>query len=300
LAARLRRLSIRSSGAAQYRSTLMNHRGRRAFTLIELLVVIAIIGLLIALLLPAVQAARSASRRMLCANNLAQLGLALHNYADSNGSFPPGIITKNNQLADGEATGFTRLLPFLELEATYALYNASTPWDDFANYTAVGRKVTYFLCPENPRSNFTMDLRDIAVEWSCNLPPVVGVTDYAFSKGACAALKLDPTRIPMSVRGVFDVNSGTKLNDITDGLTKTFLMGDAAAGQGSFKVRDLVNIGQPVTNLRTGTQDYVEQSWSAGSLSEASHPYYGGVFAVTAQRATQPDQRLERMTRRAG
>src|SRR5271163_2166570 len=93
--------------------------GRRGFTLIELLVVIAIIAVLIALLLPAVQAAREAARRAQCVNNLKQLGLSLHNYESSNGSFPPSGMSLNLGSTqpfnnDGGYGIFPRLLQYIE------------------------------------------------------------------------------------------------------------------------------------------------------------------------------------------
>src|SRR5210317_1060550 len=96
-----------------------SHRRRKAFTLVELLVVIAIIGILVALLLPAVQAAREAARRMSCSNNLKQLSLACQNYHDSYKCFPPGFIwvygsSETEQTRDGNWSWTALALPFME------------------------------------------------------------------------------------------------------------------------------------------------------------------------------------------
>src|SRR4051812_37397870 len=131
-------------------------RGRPGFTLIELLVVIAIIGVLIALLLPAVQAAREAARRMQCVNNLKQIGLALHNYESSNRVFPPGRI--NTYVAgNGHCWGaYSQLLPYLEQKALFDTMNFSmNPDPDYttttaaANRTAAVTVVDGLLCPSD-------------------------------------------------------------------------------------------------------------------------------------------------------
>ena len=121
---------------------------RRGFTLIELLVVIAIIGVLVALLLPAVQAAREAARRAQCSNNLKQIGIALHGYLTAIGQFPPGRI--NSHIAGrGNCWGaYAQLLPNLEQKPVFDAFNFDLDPDGSpANTTAAGTFINAFICP---------------------------------------------------------------------------------------------------------------------------------------------------------
>ncbi len=189
---------------------------RRAFTLIELLVVIAIIAILIGLLLPAVQKVREAANRMRCANNLKQMGLALHGYHDSHGSFPPGVVADTSDLRNGKRSGLVFLLPYLEQEALYQRYDFRLPWKAPANLAAVQTRVPVFLCPSGPNE----------------VPQDGGVagapTDYAFCKGAQAYLCRSGAIRPGA--GLFDVNSARRIADVLDGTSQTFAMGEAVSG----------------------------------------------------------------------
>jgi prepilin-type N-terminal cleavage/methylation domain-containing protein/prepilin-type processing-associated H-X9-DG protein len=130
---------------------------RRAFTLVELLVVIAIIGVLVALLLPAVQMAREAARRMACQNNLHQQGLALHNHENTHGRFPSGGEgTDFNLSPPGTAfdmhSTFTRLLPYLEQGSAYSQFDLNYAYNDSRapqNQLAAKTRVKAYECPSN-------------------------------------------------------------------------------------------------------------------------------------------------------
>src|SRR5262245_5397422 len=144
-------------------------RIRFGFSLVELLVVIAIIGVLIALLLPAVQKVREAANRMSCTNNLKQIGLAAHNYHDTHGKFPPAVLMPyaqegNDPLTGGAANPFgpnwaVFLLPYMEQEALYLQanprsYPGTRNLQDFASYNLNWRQVRgvtikTYLCPSD-------------------------------------------------------------------------------------------------------------------------------------------------------
>ncbi len=131
---------------------------RRGFTLIELLVVIAIIAILIALLLPAVQMAREAARRVQCVNNMKQIGLALHNYISANETVPPAALdtttTLGTTIVNGGFGPLARLLPQLEQTAIYNAANFSIdvingPTGVWINSTAIHTRISSFLCPSD-------------------------------------------------------------------------------------------------------------------------------------------------------
>jgi len=285
----------------------------RAFTLIELLVVIAIIAVLVAMLLPAVQQAREAARRSQCKNNLKQLGLALHNFHDARGYLPPGMLTELD-IQDSFHTGFTYLLPFLEQDNVHRLYQYDKAWSDTANYTAVAQQVPIFYCPSN-RSGGRIDLAPYVQQWGTAMPPVVGASDYVLCKGANAGLGPNPGLIPPQARGLFNVAQAdfsadggwlptpqfrVRLTDITDGTSSTFAIGEAAGGNPYYLVADLNDPSQAVTEPFVNGPALMDQAWSVASLGDRAHPWYAGLFGVTAQFGLAPDPRDEPMNRRPG
>ena len=190
----------------------MNFSKRRpAFTLVELLVVIAIIGILIGMLLPAVQMVREAARRTSCQNNLKQLGLAALNFESAQMAFPPGVVDDDDDLQDALHTGWVFLLPYLEQGNVADQYDMSSSWKSTANLPLARLTIETLNCPSNP----------IAFEQTGDIEGTK--SDYALSKGPTAAL------FAASPEGMFGINQRVRMGSITDGTSNTFLIGEAVS-----------------------------------------------------------------------
>jgi prepilin-type N-terminal cleavage/methylation domain-containing protein/prepilin-type processing-associated H-X9-DG protein len=202
---------------------LSNPRRPRAdggFTLVELLVVIAIIGILVALLLPAVQAAREAARRMSCSNNLKQIGLALHNYHDTHKRFPPETIwafPKSQGFEPRNYTWIAMILPHLEQGALAAEIDWEVPMlpqtiANDATKRVVAAKIPILRCPSDVGYEQPSETHGLAV------------TNYAGAEGFDIR-----SRRNSPLGGVFTFGSSTKLADIIDGASNTIAVGECDA-----------------------------------------------------------------------
>ncbi|MFN0198042.1 MAG: DUF1559 domain-containing protein [Planctomycetaceae bacterium] len=233
---------------------------RKGFTLIELLVVIGIIGLLVSLMLPAVQQARAAAARTQCQNNLRQIGLALHNYESTHGTFPPSFVRQEdgnpayppvpfaNLRYRSHWTGFHMLLPYVEQQALYNSYDFTKTWissmtdtTDHSSWPLNRTMIPAFMCPSSPHGGGALgdSGADDGTHWMSGAP-----ADYAFSHGADIIRALTGTseefctggllhywsRWPKHTRGAFGYSSDCRLKNIKDGASQTFVMGEKAGG----------------------------------------------------------------------
>jgi prepilin-type N-terminal cleavage/methylation domain-containing protein/prepilin-type processing-associated H-X9-DG protein len=254
-----------------------------AFTLIELLVVIAIIGILVAMLLPAVQAAREAARRMQCKNNLKQIGIALVNYHDVNGKFPPGYRFIADSTTDTMGGLTISILPFIEKESISDKIDVTMPWFMFPPEIARTR-VSVFECPSDIAPNPTV----YPLLGSFNLPlgDTTANSSYGHSVGYDDSICFSRDLGPKPTRpetGVFFVHSQTAIRDIKDGTSNTFAIGEAASG---FPMCHGVNCEGPKLErlaahswIISGTNK--EHYYAAGVL-------YGGSLASTVEPMNKP------------
>jgi prepilin-type N-terminal cleavage/methylation domain-containing protein len=231
-----------------------------AFTLIELLVVIAVIGILIALLLPAVQKVREAANRTQCVNNLKQLGLAMHNYHDVNKSFPVGNTYASPTITGNEGYSWMIfLLPFIEQGNFYSKWSFSVGWNDPANRTLMtGVIIKTYICPSSPLPPLATypDVQKMTVSYT-------GVSGSALDNcegGVYGGL--------VSGGGILFPNSMVRVADVTDGTSNTLMIGEQ-----SDTLHDTT--GKPLFDVTFQTVPYNSQcywGWNMGSTGTGTPP----------------------------
>ena len=200
---------------------MTDRRRKTGFTLVELLVVIAIIGILIALLLPAVQAAREAARRMQCANNLKQLGLAVQLYCDANNVLPPGA-TSGLTHDQSQYSLAVFLLPYFEQSATLKQFDLTKPMTDPQNQLVAATVSASLLCPSFAGS-LAADQYDVGEGIVTNYNGVTGSSKQGHgytrlaSEAVCGTFFDD---------GLFYPESRVRMRDISDGTSNTLAIGE--------------------------------------------------------------------------
>ena len=201
---------------------------RPAFTLVELLVVIAIIAMLVTLLLPAVQSAREAARRTQCKSNLKNVGLALLNYESSNGILPPAVQFDERQAPQSSdlfrPNWVIQVLPFMEEQGVYDAFDFDSYISDPVNRIARGTAIPVLICPSDSNTDipFSGTSSREGDNWARSNYAANGVNERI--DRATNAWK-DSTK-----RGVMGVNQAVKLKQVTDGTSKTLLVGEVRVG----------------------------------------------------------------------
>lgn len=258
-------------------SSHLKARFRRGFTLVELLVVIAIIGILVGLLLPAVQSAREAARRMSCSNNFRQIGLAIHNYHSAHRRLPPqmtGTMVRGNPSSTDHnfmnLSIFVPLLPFMEQPALWdkikypntELVGTETqrtpPWPAMGpatwreDYRPWQVEIPTLRCPSDPganvpsfgRTNYAACLGDSVVAMDCG-PISIDTTTGAFLQTSSMARESRA-----SCRGFFVPHKPQRFRDVLDGLSNTIALGEIRTDLGDRDSRTLASLNNTIANIR--------------------------------------------------
>ena len=223
------RISPGGNAVADFRKACRSRPRTRGFTLIELLVVIAIIGVLIGLLLPAVQKVREAANRMSCQNNQKQIGLALHGFHDTHGVFPAsGWRGSGRGNPMGKRVGWKVLiLPHIEQGNLQNLYSFDRHWWEGPNLAMAHVRIPAFECPSVPARMEALSAPPLEIRPAMTFLKPLGPTDYEAIMGVQTII--DPSFYNTNNnRSVLFRNSTTKLGDIFDGTANTVMVVECA------------------------------------------------------------------------
>ncbi|XZE32106.1 DUF1559 domain-containing protein [Pirellulaceae bacterium SH501] len=269
-------------------------RPRRGFTLVELLVVIAIIGILVGLLLPAVQAAREAARRMACSNNIRQLGLAMHNFESANRRLPPSSVQySNTQTFTSPVTELSQflkvgtnglsgahyakgcflgsILPYLEQQNVLSQgtgYDVRLDWFDPINRPAASSVIPVYSCPSNPRGERFLDTTRLgsgdrttfagSVDWRPATSDYMAVTRASNNATVWNNVTGSNPAFPGAdgVLGILAANRFSRFGSVSDGLSNTIMIAEAAARPARWEV------GRQLEEYAGGATAYMNGPWA--------------------------------------
>jgi prepilin-type N-terminal cleavage/methylation domain-containing protein/prepilin-type processing-associated H-X9-DG protein len=254
----------------------LNATRPRGFTLVELLVVIAIIGILVALLLPAIQAAREAARRAACLNNVAQLGLAVHNYEFNFETLPPGVTNSTgpirNEPQGQHVSWIVSILPYMEERAAFKRFDQSAGAYAASNAPVRANNIQVLVCPSYPGERRNRD-------------NTIAYTTYA----GCYNDTEDP--IDVNNRGLLFLNSAVRFDEIYDGSSKTILLAEkiprpddlgwVSGTRSTLRNTSIIETGKPQFSLPDITDETVEINVAESLINGGFGGFHPGVINVS-------------------
>ncbi len=248
-------------------------RKHNAFTLVELLVVIAIIGVLVALLLPAIQAAREAARRTQCVNNLKQIGLVIQNYHDAKKVVPvsarPVGLTTAPRIA-----AITHMLPYFEQAQLRQQFNLALNWGHLDNRTVVNTAIPTLICPSDPEDPSRLDGLPEVSPWEQTISsptsysPTVWVDKRLADEGLVDKTNTDGDGNALDMPGIMEYNNtNVNFKSVSDGLSNTILFAESAGRPAKYSRGTIANNNLTESRVNSGgwcrpASDLLIQGWN--------------------------------------
>jgi prepilin-type N-terminal cleavage/methylation domain-containing protein len=245
----------------------------RGFTLVELLVVIAIIGVLVALLLPAIQAAREAARRSQCVNNLKQIGIAVQNYHDARKVVP--VSARPVGLTDApRIAAITHMLPYFEQVQLRQQFDLTKNWGHADNRTVVNTPISTLQCPSDPESPSRLDGLPEVNPWEPTISspsaysPTVWVDKRLADQGLVDKTNVDANGNALESPGIMEYNNvKVSFKNVTDGLSNTILFAESAGRPARYFRGGVINPDLTASRVNSGgwcrpASDLLIQGWN--------------------------------------